>query len=205
MLTIMKTAAAQDRGHVGHAEIALKNFGLGPLRVTSLDATFENVTYDWKELKNGRALAIESAGAARATLVVPAASLEMALKARLTSIQNPRVSLQNGLVRITGTRAVPIVGTPLPVLFTGRPTTRGNEIRLEDTTLAIGGAPVPGLVVRTLLGEINPVFSVDKEGTWPYRVTLTRASAQNEALSLEAVLTFVPALKKVIGAAGNSR
>lgn len=193
MLAIMTTAKAKDKGRVGHTEIALQDFGLGPLRVTSLDASFEDVIYDWKELKKGRALAIESAGPARASLVLPAASLDTLLRARLTSFQNPRLSLKDGLLRITGTRAAPIVGTQLPVVFTARPAVRGNEIRLEDTTLSIGGAPVPGLVARSLVNDINPVFSFDRAGTWPYRVNLTSATAQNDALSLEATLSFVPA------------
>lgn len=198
LLTIMTTAAAKDRGHVGHTEISLKNFALGTLPVSSLDASFEDVTYDWKELKSGRALALESAGPAKLSLVLPASSLESVLKGRLNSIQNAHVALQDGLLRITGTRAAPMVGTQLPVLFTGRLTAYGNEIRIEDTSLAIGGAPMPGMVTRSLLGEINPVFHFEHSGTAPYRIELTGASAENDALSLYAMLVFVPAVKPVI-------
>ena len=193
MLAFVTTPAAKDRGHIGHTEIALKNFGLGPLQVASLDASFEDVTYDWKELKSGRALAIERAGAATAVLVLPAASLETLLRSRLQSMQNPALSLADGVVRITGTRAAPIIGTPLKVVFTGRPAVRGNEIRLEETSLSIGGAPVPGALARAITGEINPVFSFDKAGEWPYRIELTSAAVEPGTLTLSAKLAFVPA------------
>ena len=159
MMSLMSTPSAQDRGHVGHTEIALKNFGLGPLKISSLDATFEDVTYDWKELKSGRALAIEKAGAGKMVLVIPASSFETLLRTRLQSIQNPTLSLEGGLVRITGTRAAPVIGAPVSVVFTGRPAVRGNEVRLEETALSLGGANMPAAVAHTLIGEINPVFN----------------------------------------------
>lgn len=193
LLQVMATAAPKDRGHIGHAEIALKNFGLGPLKISSMDASFDDISYDWKELKNGRALAIEKSGRASATVVLPAASLETLLRERVQSFQNPRVSLQNGLVRITGTRAAPIIGTPLPVVFTAKPAVRGNEVRLEETTLSIGGAAVPAAVANSLIGDINPVFTFDRAGLWPYRVNLTAATAQNDTLTLATTLSFVPA------------
>jgi hypothetical protein len=193
LIQVITTAAPKDRGHIGRAEIALKNFGLGPLKIAAMDASFDEITYDWKELKNGRALAIEKSGPASATIVLPAASLETLMRERVQSFSNPRVTLQNGLVRITGTRAAPIIGTPLPVVFTAKPGVRGNEVRLEETNLSIAGTAVPAAVANSLIGEINPVFTFDRAGLWPYRVTLTSATAQNDTLTLASTLTFVPA------------
>jgi hypothetical protein len=33
----------------------------------------------------------------------------------------------------------------------------------------------------------------DREGSWPYRVQLSGVTAQNETLTLAAILSFVPA------------
>jgi hypothetical protein len=191
--SVASVVKARDRGHIEKTVLSFNDFVLGPLAVESFDAEFKSVNYDWATIKKG-AVHIESAGAATARLILPASSLQTILSSRLSTITNPKLSLRDGLVYITGTRPAPLVGTPIPLTFTARPSARGREIWMEDVRLSLGGAPLPALAARSMLGDFNPVYTFDREGIWPYRVEIKQVTAQNERLTLQADLTFVPAV-----------
>jgi hypothetical protein len=191
LFSVASVATVKDRGRVGKTYISLANFGYGAFQVESLDAEFRDVDYDWAELKKGRALNIEKAGAASVRLTIPASSFQEVLRSRLTTIQNVKLSLQGGHVRIEGTRPAPVVGTPIPVVFSAKPEVRGREIWMNDVSLSLGGAPVPAAISSTILGDFNPVYTFDREGTWPFRLELKSADAQNERLTLAGNLNFL--------------
>ncbi|HEX8551772.1 MAG TPA: LmeA family phospholipid-binding protein [Abditibacteriaceae bacterium] len=191
LFSVASVAKVRDRGRVANTYISLANFGYGAFQVESLDAEFRDVDYDWAELKKGRALNIEKAGAASVRLTIPASSFGEVLRSRLTTIQNVKLSLQGGRVRIEGTRPAPLVGTPIPVVFSAKPEARGREIWMNDVSLSLGGAPVPAAISRTILGDFNPVYTFDREGTWPFRLELKSADAQNERLTLAGDLNFL--------------
>ncbi|HEX8833479.1 MAG TPA: DUF2993 domain-containing protein [Abditibacteriaceae bacterium] len=182
----------KNRGHIGRTILKLNDFGFSGLQVESLEATFDEVDYDWKKIRKNGQLQISKVGASRAQMTIPAASLETLLKARLQGVQNPRLALQDGLIRVSGTRAAPLVGTQVPFQFTAKPVGKGNEIRLENVQISLGGAPVPAMLANSLIGDFNPIYVFDRAGAWPFRVTLDHVAAQNGRLQLGAALVFTP-------------
>lgn len=179
------------KGRVGRATVQLRNFDFNGIQVELAELEMGDVIYDLDAIKKSQ-LQIISVGPGRAHLVVPASSLQALVKERVKDIKNARISLQNGQLRLTGTRAAPIIGD-LPFSLTARPEVRnGSEIWLADAVVTLGGQALPGALTQNIVGPMNPIFSFFNS-KMPFRVLLRNLTARNDKLELGGDVSF-PAL-----------
>ncbi|MDQ3815283.1 MAG: DUF2993 domain-containing protein [Armatimonadota bacterium] len=192
-LPLTAAPAARKAGHIGRLELRLRDFIFDDLKVDAADFMFNDVTYDVDALKEHSVVQIVQSGPAAVHLVVPAAALETLLGARFKDIENARVSAQDGQVRLTGKRAVPVVRVSIPFTLTATPKIRnGNEVWLTDPRVAVENVTGITLPAGRLLSALNPVYVFDPQQRMPFRIRGTGVQAHDNTLELTADLTFVP-------------
>lgn len=183
----------KSQGSIGRATLQLRDFNYGGLKAELAEIEVGDVVYDWDALKQSR-VQLLAVGPARARLIVPAASLLTFLQTKLKDVKDARLTLQNGLVRLSGTRPAPFIGTPLAFTLTARPEVRkGTEIWLAEPQVALGEAPLPPALIGGMLGQLNPIFIFDRDGKWPFHVNITSLLARDNKLEIAGNLIFVPA------------
>jgi len=190
---------ARKKGFLGKTSIRLQNFGAGGVRVAALNLEWNDVVYDRAALTKDSRLAIVSAGAARGELVLAADALLPFIAAKMPEVENARLRFSGGLMTLSGTRAAPLVGTPIGFSLVAKPVARGRELWLEDVQIAFGGAQVPEAFSKSLVGNLNPIFVFDKDNKFPFRITKSAVALHddnaNGTLQLSSELEFVPALQ----------
>lgn len=194
LFPIAAVPKAKKAGRIGRVAVQLRDFDLDGLRIESADLNWTDVVYDWSALRKTSQLNFVSAGPANARVLIPVASLQTLLLQRIQDIQNPKMSLQNGRVLVSGTRPAPIFGTPLPFTMSARPEVRNRtEIWLSDVQATVSGAPLPPALLGGLTEKFNPVYKFSLSDKWPFSMNITRLNAQNDKLEVLADLTFIPA------------
>lgn len=182
----------KNKGRIGRATLQLRDFDFNGLKVELAELEMGDVVYDLDALKKSQ-LGIASVGPGHARLIVPAASLQAFMQGRVKDVKNARLSLQNGRVRLTGTRATPLLGD-LPFVLTARPEARnGNGIWLADTRVTLDETELPPALTQGLIGQLNPIFVFDADNKLPFRINIKTLSALNDKLELGGDVTFVPA------------
>lgn len=194
LFPISAVAKAKKAGRIGRVMVQLRDFDLDGLRIESADLNWSDVVYDWGTLRKTSQMNFVSAGPATARVLIPASSLQTLLLQRVKDIQNPKMSLQNGRILVSGTRPAPIFGTPLPFTLSARPEVRNQtEIWLADVQATMSGSPLPSALVSGLTEKFNPVYKFSFSDKWPFSMNITRLNAQNDKLEVLADLTFIPA------------
>ena len=193
-LPLQMTPQAKNRGRVGILELQLRDFIWNDLKVDAADLTFKDVVFDRDLLKREGRINIVSCGPGTVRLTIPAGSLETLTRARLKDVQEARLTLQNGQVRVTGKRAAPLVGVLMPFTMTADLRARnGGEIWLSEPKVSVGDLPLPAMLTNSLLGDVNPIYVFDRQKKWPFRVQLTSIQTPANKLEINGGLTFVPA------------
>lgn len=194
LFPIAAVPKAKKAGRIGRIAVQLRDFDLDGLRIESADLNWSDVVYDWGTLRKTSQMNFVSAGPATARVLIPASSLQTLLLQRVKDIQNPKMSLQNGRILVSGTRPAPIFGTPLPFTLSARPEVRNQtEIWLADVQATMSGSPLPPALVSGLTEKFNPVYKFSFSDKWPFSMNITRLNAQNDKLEVLADLTFIPA------------
>jgi hypothetical protein len=194
LFPIAAVAKANKAGRIGRVAVQLRDFDLDGLRIESADLNWADVVYDWGALRKTSQMNFVSAGPANARILIPVASLQTLLLQRVKDIQNPKMSLQNGRVLVSGTRPAPIFETPLPFTLSARPEVRNQtEIWLSDVQATFAGSPLPPALLSGLTEKFNPVYRFSLSDKWPFSMNITRLNAQNDKLEVLADLTFIPA------------
>jgi hypothetical protein len=187
------TKRGVNRGSVGLLELQLRDFLWNDLHIDAADLTFQNVVFDRDLLKDQGRISLLSSGAATAHLTIPAASLETLMRSRLKDVQEARLTLQNGQVRVTGKRPAPLVGVLVPFTLTANLKTRNaNQIWLDEPQVKVGDVPLLPAMTNSLLGDINPIYVFDRARKWPFLVELTAVQTIDNKLELNGNLTFAP-------------
>lgn len=189
---IVAVPSARSRGHIGQGKIVLSDFSWNNLEVGHIELGLSELSYDWQALKKERKLKIVSSGPVGVQLAIPIASLQSLIAARMPNTRNLRLMTQDGRVVVEGESVVPVLNTTIAFTLTSLLEVRnGNEIWLTDTKLTgAGGQPI---AADTLLRTLNPIYVVDRDRAWPYRVEITSIRPQDAMLEMAATLTFVPA------------
>ncbi|HVF84779.1 MAG TPA: DUF2993 domain-containing protein [Abditibacteriaceae bacterium] len=194
LFPIAAVAKANKAGRIGRVAVQLRDFDLDGLRIESADLNWADVVYDWGALRKTSQMNFVSAGPANARILIPVASLQTLLLQRVKDIQNPKMSLQNGRILVSGTRPAPIFETPLPFTLSARPEVRNQtEIWLSDVQATFAGSPLPPALLSGLTEKFNPVYRFSLSDKWPFSMNITRLNAQNDKLEVLADLTFIPA------------
>jgi hypothetical protein len=125
--------------------------------------------------------------------VVPASSLQTLLQSRLTDVKDARLSLQDGRVRLTGTRPAPVIGIPVAFTLSARLELReGREIWLQDPQISLGETRMPSSLIKGFWDDKKPVYVFEQDEKWPFRLTITSLAARNDKLELDGDLFFTP-------------
>lgn len=184
------TQNAKKKGHVGRALVQLRDFDFNGIRIELAELEMGDVVYDLDALKSKSQLQIASVGPGRAHLIIPAASLQALVKERVKDVKDARLSLQDGQLRLTGTRAVPIIGD-VPFGLTARPEIRnGSEIWLADAIVTLNGQAVPDVLTKTIVGPMNPVFSFGGDNKAGFRILLRNLVARKDKIEISGDVSF---------------
>ncbi len=178
-------------GHLGRLEMALRDFRFNELPVENAEFTFNKVAYDRDALKKTSKLMFVNAGPASAQLTVGAPALETVFENSLKGVRDVKIKMRDGRIIMDAKKVVPLIDVGVPFTFTAKPEPRGNEIWLTDGRIAMENVTGFTLPVKNLLGDLNPIFTFDRDQKWPFRVNLTGVGAQNDKLDIVASLTFV--------------
>ncbi len=180
----------KKKGRIGRALVQLRDFDFNGIQVELAELELGDVVYDLDALKKSQ-LGIVSVGPGRAHLIVSAAALQSLVQERVKDVKNARIALQNGQLRLTGTRATPILGD-VPFALTARPQVRnGNQIWLANAVVTLGGQELPEALTQNIIGPLNPIFAFD-DSKLPFRVALKTLSARNDKIELSGDVSFVP-------------
>ncbi len=194
VMPIAAVDKAKKAGRIGQMALQLRDFEMNGLRIESADVTWSDVVYDFDSLRKTNKLDLVKTGPAKARVIVPAASLQTLMAQNIKDVQSPKLSLQNGRIIVTGTRAAPFFGTQLPFTLSAKPVVKNKtEIWLSDAQATFSGAPIPSALVDKLLEKANPVYTFSIGEKWPFAMNITRLNAANEKLEIIADMTFIPA------------
>jgi hypothetical protein len=189
---------SKKQGKIGRFELALSNFSLSMMGtqvpVQSMEMNFNDVVYDWGVLRKHSQVRLISAGPADAKLALSAPALQPVLQAKFKEVQNLKLSFgANNRVRVTGTRAAPLVGTPIGFVLNGRIEARnGDQLWLADPAVEMGGIPLAATLASPLIGNLNPLYAFDPEKKSPLRVQITSLQTRGDVAHLTANLLFRP-------------
>ena len=180
-------------GHLGHLELALRDFRFNGAPVENAEFTFDDVAYDMDALKKTSKLMIVRSGPAKAHLTLTARAMDTLFAGSLKGVRDIKIALRDGRVIMDAKKVLPLFDLGLPFIFTSRPEARGSEIWLTDGRVAMENTTGFTLPVKNLLGDLNPIFTFDEEKKWPFRVQITSVRAQNDTLEIDANMIFVGA------------
>ena len=181
-------AVPKKIARAGKIELELRNLvwlGL-PLSRASFD--FQNVAYDFDALKNRSQFQIIDMDGGKMALQLPLQSFQSSFETRLKDLEQIAISIEGDQFKLSAARDV--VGFKTPVILTARLAGVGNEVRLEDTAVSIGGVKLPPVATAALLRGVNPIYTFDREGKWPFVVNLTSVGGQGDLLDLAGNLSL---------------
>jgi hypothetical protein len=184
-------------GRAGKLEVDLRNLTWGVQPVESATFDFEKVEYDFDTLKKKSQFQFVRMDSGLMKLRFNTKALRPAFAQRLKDIENVEISLAGDQFTLTGQRDV--VGLKTPIVMHSRLAGVGSSLRLEETTLEINGIKLPAITTNALVRDVNPIYSFDKDGKWPFNVRITSAGGQGDFLDLTADLT----LKSAASGPGN--
>lgn len=179
-------------GSFGKAIVELRDFGFETTRIDEADIEVNELVYDFNALTKRGQLAIVSAGPGSSRIRLGETSLESIVKFKLPQVQNPRVNISGGLLHLSGSRAAPIIGTPINFSISAKPVARGGELWAEEVRMSLGGANLPQFVSNSLLYDLNPVFVFNPDGKLPFRVVSSNIVMHEKAVEFLGSLAFVP-------------
>ncbi len=183
---------AKKLGWVGHFELFLRNFTFDKTAVESAELKAEQIAYDFDALKDKKQLQIVHCGPATAKVTVAADALEALLVERFPDIREADLTMQDGQIRLSGKKALPLIRLGVPFHLTCRIEIRNsNEIWVTDERVAFEKVTGFSLPVGKLFERMNPVYAFDKEKQWPFEVKLTNLTTKEDKMNIEAALTFV--------------
>lgn len=174
-------------GKAEKIEFALANVNFLGLPIARANFDFNTVEYDFNALKKRSQFQIVSMGPAQMKLELGAPALRALFAERLKDLENVAIAFEDDQLILTAQRDV--VGLKTPIRLTARPVGMGSTVRLENPTLKVGGVALPALAANAVLKDVNPVYTFDSEGTWPFNVDLQTLSTQNNTLVLTANLS----------------
>jgi hypothetical protein len=177
-------------GRAETVELSIRRFTLGTLKISAADFLLRDVQYDLNALKKQSQMRIVRCGAATMKLQLSAADLTPLVTSRLTEVSNPNLQLRDNQIVFSGER--PIVGFVAPFQLTGTVAGAGDALSLNDVKFTVSGLPVPPALVKTQVGNLNPVYRFDL-GEAPFQVQIQNVTAQNDVLSIDANLPFLEA------------
>lgn len=179
---------AKRIGKAGKMELDLRNLTWGSLPIARARFDFENLEYDFDALKKSSQFRIVRTGPAQMQVQVGAPSVAASFDTRLKDIENLAIAFEGDEFRLTGERDV--LGYKTPVSMTAQPVGVGNEVRLDNSVIKVGGVTLPAMAANALLKDVNPIYVFDRKGEWPFRVNIQKVSAQNGFLDITAGLTL---------------
>jgi len=174
-------------GEVKEFEVQLQDVIWDKMLVSQIDLSLHDLRYDLNALKDDANLNIVSFGPSTLKVRMGAKALTPMFTAKMEGVQDLVVTMQGGTISAIGKRQV--LGFPAPFQFTATPGFSGNELLFENQKLTISGIPVPEVVAKPIIGKINPVYTFDKTGKWPFFPSITKVVADNDELAIEADLT----------------
>lgn len=187
-LPFSPSQGAKKIGRAEKIELHLQNATFLGLPIARANFEFQNVEYDFDALRKRSQFQLVRSGPAQMRLQLGAPALQTLFAERLKDIENLAIAFQNDQLIVTGQRDV--LGFKTPVEMTARPIGVGNAVRLENAAIKIGGVPVPTAAASALLKDLNPVYTFDRDGNWPFKVVVQSVNAQNNALQLTANLSL---------------
>ncbi|RYG67061.1 DUF2993 domain-containing protein [bacterium] len=175
-------------GHAGKLELELRNLTWGTLPVERARFDFENVEYDFNALKKKSEFQLVDMTAGQMQLRLSTQSLLPAFADRLKDIENLGIKLEGDQFTLTGDREV--LGLKAPLQLKSRLIGVANSLRLEESKLSLSGVTLPDLATRKLVADVNPIYSFDKDGKWPFHVNLTNVTGSGDYIDMTANLTL---------------
>jgi hypothetical protein len=172
----------------GEIEIELNHLTWGTLPVERARFDFTEVRYDFNALKKTSDFQMAKMGPSQMQLRLSTDALRPAFASRLKDIQDLAIDIEGDQFKLTGSKDV--VGLATPVELDAHLIGVENTLRLEDYKLSLGGVVLPGLATNALVKDVNPIYSFDKEGKWPFRVQLSAVNAHEGKLDLTAKLVL---------------
>ena len=194
---------AKKLGMVKHFELLLRNFTFDKTPVESAELTVDDIAYDFNALKDKNQLRVVNSGAGTAHLTVAADALESLLVEKFPTIKEIDLAMQDGQVRVSGKKMVPLINLGVPFHMTARVEIRNtNEIWVVDEHVAFEKVTGFSLNVSKLFEQMNPVYVFDKDKKWPFAVQVTSLTTANDKMDLSATLKFAePTAVPAAGAA----
>ena len=189
----LQTAAtkAKSVGRVGHFEVALKDFTFDKTAVESASLTLDNVLYDLNALKEKNQINITGSDPGSARLAVTCKALDDLLAERFPQLGELHITMKEGVVRCDGKKMLPLVKIGIPFHMTARVEVRNtNELWIVDERILFEKVPGFTLPVGKLFELLNPVYVFDKEKKWPFEVRVTKMTADNDKIEVDAALKF---------------
>ncbi len=187
-LPFSPSQGAKKIGRAEKIELQLVNAKFLGLPIARANFDFQDVEYDFDALRKRSQFQIVRSGPAQMRLQLGAPALQTLFAERLGDIENLTIAFQNDRLLLTGQRDV--LGFKTPIELTARPVGAGNAVRLENVVIKVGGVALPAAAASALLKDLNPVYTFDREGNWPFNVEVQSVTAQNNALNLTANLSL---------------
>ncbi|HEX8464040.1 MAG TPA: LmeA family phospholipid-binding protein [Abditibacterium sp.] len=177
-------------GRAAKIEVDLKRITWGNVPIDTARLDFQQVEYDFEALRKQSQFQIVKMGPSQMRVQLRGESLRPLFAARLQNIDEPEVHLEGNGLRVTGARTV--LGLRTPVELTAGLIGVGNEVRLFEPQIRVGGVALPAVATASLTKDVGSLYAFDREGRWPFTVRIDRVTAQNETLGIETSLTLKP-------------
>ncbi|HEX9997649.1 MAG TPA: LmeA family phospholipid-binding protein [Abditibacterium sp.] len=179
-------SAPKKLARAGKIELEMRNLVWLGLPLSRANFDFDNVAYDFDALKNRSQFQIVGMDSGKMRLQLSAQSLKPSFEARLKDLEQVAISVEGDQFRLAAARDV--VGFKTPIILTARLSGQSNQVRLEDPSVSVGGVKLPTMAASALLKDVNPVYTFDRDGKWPFAINLTGVSGQGDMLNVEATL-----------------
>jgi hypothetical protein len=159
------------RGRVNKLKVTFHSSVAAGFAIERLTFFVDRVDFNLGKLVVGGGLSLASAGPCQAEVVIDPRELAKYIDDRSETLRDVEISLLGGQEARLQAR-VGIGPVSASVEVNGRlEIVEGKGVELSNAALRVGGLPMPELIARKIMQEINPVFSF-KEGSFLAEVFL---------------------------------
>jgi hypothetical protein len=169
--------------------LTTRRFEVEGLPVEEMQITLEGLRFNlWRAMLRHK-LEILEVKKGEGRILLQEAGLNSFLAPRLETLQEPKIKLQDGKIEVSG-RVKTRLGFSYPIVFSSRLEPLMGRIELTEPKLKVSVLPVPALVTRRIVENINPVVDLNQYSDLPCIFRITKLQIDPTGLSAQADLIF---------------
>jgi len=188
------SGGARLNGKIAKIVIQAEDFEVEGLHVERLDATIRSIRYDLLKAAVKRRMRLTGMGESTVAVRFAGPDLERFVAPRVTALEDFHLRLLHGRLEVKG-KAKAVVAVPVTILA-GLEAKNHDEIHLSDPQIRVTGVPLPGFLVKRIMGEVNPIADLSGGEDPAFTLEIDRLRIAPSGLLAEARIRPAPKAPK---------